>query len=707
MKKFVIMVAIAFLCFMLLNYNKASDFSVVYVNDDFDENTGGWNITCFNSIQGAINKVAENGTVFVYNGNYSENLSVNKNLKIFGENREKTFVNGKISIYGQVEVRNISSKGIEIFSSFNKIIDCNIFGGNGIYISNSTNNTIYRCIISNNNFGVYINSSYSNSIRRNNIINNSQNAFDNGDNIWEENYWSDLTDETYAIPGGDNKDLNPSLEPWDLTLPSLIYTISGESGKNGWYKSNVTISIEAFDNDEISKINYSINGLRNTTTNSSFNITLGEGIHNIEVYVFDKNENFIKEEFEIKVDTSSPSIGYIIDPSLPNGKNGWYRNVSISISANDSVSGMMDGSIDYNINEEGWQEYKGFFAVREEGYLNISIRAIDSAGNENITSFELKKDSTPPTITIGNLSGLFIKDMYELFWNATDNIDTDLNGSISLYYSPDNGTTWEIIEENIQNSGRYAWNTRLFNDSRNGLLKISAEDDAGNVGYAISQNFVLDNTPPVVAITSPKGEAYGKDEYGNIIIEIIWSAFDAIDDDLNGSINISLYNGTWFDIEKNYNNNFRYTITNASDWGDGQYTIRISASDDAGNTGFAYSNFTIDKQPPQLRIIKPSKGYLYINIFGKDIIPPLQLFGFLYDAIIIGKIKIEIYAYDTHSGLQDVRIKIDEDEPFPVEWPYQYFWDPPTGVHNIKVIARDNAKNIEEEEISRILCLNF
>jgi len=709
MKKFVFIVAIVIVCSVLFTYNRASDLpSIVYVDDDFDESTEGWNSTCFNIVQNAVNKVAEDGIVFIYEGNYSENFTVNKKLKIYGENREKTFINGKIIIYGEVEIKNISLRGIEIFSSSNRINDCNIIDGEGIYISNSTNNTIYRCIISNNTFGIYLNFSFFNNISRNNLINNSQNAFDNGNNSWDKNYWSDLIESPYIIPGGDNKDFNPAAKPWDYILPSIFYTISGEYGRNGWYRSNVTIDINAYDNEEISLINYSLNGLWQNTTNSSFNITAGEGIHLIEIYVFDGNENFIKEEFTVKVDTSPPQISYILDPSSPNGENGWYKNVSISISATDGTSGMAEGSIEYNINGGGWQEYKGFFTPMEEGYLNISIRGIDSAGNENITGLELKKDSMPPSIIIKSPSGGFVKSYYDVIWNATDNIDSDLNGSISIYYSSDNGTTWREVGEGISNSGAYLWETPLFNDSKNGILKISAKDDAGNTGFAFSENFVLDNTPPFISVTSPKEEAYGKDEYGNIIIEIRWEAYDTIDDDLDGSINISCFNFTWFDIIRGYNNTFRYTLTNASEWEDGNYMIKISATDDAGNTGFAYSkNFTIDKQPPQLIIKKPGRGYLYINLFGKDIIPPIQLFGFLYDAIIIGKIKIEIYAYDNHSGLQEIRIKLDENEPFPVEWPYQILWDPSTGLHSMKVIARDNAKNIKEEEIGRILCLNF
>ena len=73
--------AIAFIAFHSIHANDIP--SVVYVDDDFNEMTEGWNETCFATIQAAIDAVAANGTIYVYGGTYYENIIVNKTCLLY------------------------------------------------------------------------------------------------------------------------------------------------------------------------------------------------------------------------------------------------------------------------------------------------------------------------------------------------------------------------------------------------------------------------------------------------------------------------------------------------------------------------------------------------------------------------------------------------------------------------------------------------
>ncbi|RLF31457.1 MAG: hypothetical protein DRN08_07905, partial [Thermoplasmata archaeon] len=258
-------------------------------------------------------------------------------------------------------------------------------------------------------------------------------------------------------------------------------------------------------------------------------------------------------------------------------------------------------------------------------------------------------------------------------------------------------------------TGNFSWASSLFPDAKEAKIKVVAVDDAGNVGEGFSPIFTLDNHPPQITITQPvAGKAYGKDEYGNIIIEVEWEAYDSIDDDLDGTIKIEYFDGAFWNVMvDNYNNNGRYTF-NAKDWNDGNYRIRISAIDDAGNKGTATSgNFTIDKKPPSIYISRPLQGYIYINIFGRNIIPPIPLLLPVYDAIIIGKITVEATASDAHSGVQRVEFEADGNGKPDYDVPYEWNWDPTIGVHTLKVTAYDNAGNSAYKEMEKILCINL
>jgi len=142
-------------------WEPVSSLDMVYVNDDFNESTPGWNITHFNNIQDGVNAVIENGTVFVYNGAYYENVEIEKTINLIGEGKNHTIINGgaggcdtihvtadQTTISGfSIYKNNIFRSGICLLSSNNVIIDNTIENiGYGIlmegYLGEILNNTI-------------------------------------------------------------------------------------------------------------------------------------------------------------------------------------------------------------------------------------------------------------------------------------------------------------------------------------------------------------------------------------------------------------------------------------------------------------------------------------------------------------------------------------------------------------------------------------
>jgi parallel beta-helix repeat protein len=137
------------------------------VDDGFTDNPS---VHKWNSIQEGINDVNDNDTIYVYNGSYSPYI-VNKSISIYGENKNGVSIN-TLGIGIDVQCDDIIIKnftivggttGVIITSTVNGtgniIIENGIIPGPityGIYIDNSSNNTIKSCEIDKADAGIKI-----------------------------------------------------------------------------------------------------------------------------------------------------------------------------------------------------------------------------------------------------------------------------------------------------------------------------------------------------------------------------------------------------------------------------------------------------------------------------------------------------------------------------------------------------------------------
>ena len=157
---------------------------------------GGIGAGNYSSIQDAINDSSNGDTIFVYNESspYYENIVIDKSIKLIGENKETTIIDGnKVNHIVCISTDHVRIKGftlrnggyynngINIYSNYN-IISGNIIGSSnfdGINLLNSNNNTINDNIISlTDRNGICLVESNSNTIEDNTIKYNILNGID-------------------------------------------------------------------------------------------------------------------------------------------------------------------------------------------------------------------------------------------------------------------------------------------------------------------------------------------------------------------------------------------------------------------------------------------------------------------------------------------------------------------------------------------------
>ncbi len=166
--------------------------TIIYVDDDYDNTTIGWDVDHFNNIQTAIDAASNGDTVYVCNGTYYEHVVIDKTITLCGEDKNNTIIDGS----GSSNIINISANrvnitgftirngekccgkgGIYIKSHDNNMVTGNIITDtfSGVYLCSSSNNTIAENIITKNECGLYLRErSNNNIISRNTIIDNRE-----------------------------------------------------------------------------------------------------------------------------------------------------------------------------------------------------------------------------------------------------------------------------------------------------------------------------------------------------------------------------------------------------------------------------------------------------------------------------------------------------------------------------------------------------
>ena len=69
--------------------NNSNSARTIYVDDDGNAD--------YTRIQDAIDNASDEDTVYVFNGKYYENVVVNESIKLTGEDRNSTIIDGKIT----------------------------------------------------------------------------------------------------------------------------------------------------------------------------------------------------------------------------------------------------------------------------------------------------------------------------------------------------------------------------------------------------------------------------------------------------------------------------------------------------------------------------------------------------------------------------------------------------------------------------------
>ncbi len=244
----------------------------------------------------------------------------------------------------------------------------------------------------------------------------------------------------------------------------------------------------------------------------------------------DFSKPYIQQSFDITINNSIPALAPILTRLSPE-----YTN-STSVSLQIATGAMIDGrpaschsfsglviieddypalafaptvSSSYTIDcTQASTQNISFTLSGTQGLRTLRLWAIDSSGNVSASSRDITLiyDTVAPALSFTSLnSGNALRGgtTQALQWNTTELYPT--TNTLSIEWSPDNGTSWSTLATNVANSGSYSWSVPSINTSQ-GLFRLTVVDSAGNSGSVTSsQNIIVDSAAPAapnISLTS-------------------------------------------------------------------------------------------------------------------------------------------------------------------------------------------------------------
>ena len=147
-------ILIGYLLFLILTLTSNSIFAATTIH---------YITIQYNTIQEAINAANPGDIIQVKQGIYSENIIVNKPLKILGENKSTTIIQANDTNVIQIIANDVYISGFTVIN-----------GDNGITVGDASNCTITDTIVFNNSIGICLERATNNLVSGNLIINNKR-----------------------------------------------------------------------------------------------------------------------------------------------------------------------------------------------------------------------------------------------------------------------------------------------------------------------------------------------------------------------------------------------------------------------------------------------------------------------------------------------------------------------------------------------------
>lgn len=301
-------------------------------------------------------------------------------------------------------------------------------------------------------------------------------------------------------------------------------------------------------------------------------VTLKEGYNKIKLLATDSTgKNVVDKTYKVFCDSIAPEIN-IFEPTILEDETAITSKdeLNLKLSVSDNTQGYklyINGENKANIALDGsngavdtYREFEYVIPVKSGEF--ITIKAVDTIGNETIKKFKVIVDKSVPEI---NIEGLENNKYYN------ENVKPNIN------VTPDTAKITATLNGN-------PYNFEEISEDGNYILEVVALGLNG-VEAKTTINFTIDRVAPEIKVEGVENSKY----YNTNVLPKITSNEDSV---IYLELNGKEYNGE-----------------NIVD--EGSYNLKVKAIDKAGNESAPEYNFVIDKTAPKVTIDNVVNGMNY------------------------------------------------------------------------------------------------